>query len=344
MTVEIYPSTLAPPTAATVATDLATHEADTANPHAVTAAQAGAVALATYDAHTILAATSDNTPAAVTIAEQRIVGRKTGGNITALTGAEVGAMIALGDLSDVGTATPTNGHILQGNGTSWGNAALAASLPEPGGTPTAGYVPVATGTGQASTWTAPTTGDADAIHDNVAGEIAAIAQKTAPAAGDHLIIEDSADSDAKKRLLVGDIPRDVLLVYDGTADGAAISQHTTATADRTTATRAWNFVLDGATYDSIYGSGGWKVVALVRGKTQNALDNFKLSLYDIDGAAVIGTDGGVVVGTAYDDMTFEWSTGLPSAKITANVAYYNDPGSTGHLSYIQSIQVYVRAA
>ena len=38
--------------------------------------------------NTILAATSDNTPAAVTVAEQTIVGRKTGGNIGALTPAE----------------------------------------------------------------------------------------------------------------------------------------------------------------------------------------------------------------------------------------------------------------
>lgn len=42
-----------------------------------------------FDAQTILAATSDNTPAAVTVAEQTIVGRKTGGNIAALTGTEV---------------------------------------------------------------------------------------------------------------------------------------------------------------------------------------------------------------------------------------------------------------
>jgi len=44
---------------------------------------------ATFDAHTILYAVSDNTPAALAVGEQRIVGRKTGGNIAALTGAEV---------------------------------------------------------------------------------------------------------------------------------------------------------------------------------------------------------------------------------------------------------------
>jgi hypothetical protein len=48
---------------------------------------------ATLDAHTILYAVSDNTPAALAVAEQRIVGRKTGGNIAALTGAEVLTLI-----------------------------------------------------------------------------------------------------------------------------------------------------------------------------------------------------------------------------------------------------------
>lgn len=42
-----------------------------------------------FDANTILAANSDNTPAAVTVAEARIVGRSTGGNIAALTAAQV---------------------------------------------------------------------------------------------------------------------------------------------------------------------------------------------------------------------------------------------------------------
>lgn len=48
---------------------------------------------ATLDAQSILAAVTDNTPVAVTVAEQRILGRKTGGNIAALTGAEAAAVI-----------------------------------------------------------------------------------------------------------------------------------------------------------------------------------------------------------------------------------------------------------
>lgn len=61
-----------------------------------TPSEAGLVAKADYDANTILAATSDNTPAALTVAEQRIVGRKTGGNIDDLTGDEVQAIIDAG--------------------------------------------------------------------------------------------------------------------------------------------------------------------------------------------------------------------------------------------------------
>lgn len=47
------------------------------------------VAASLFDANTILAADSDDTPAALTIAEQSIVGRITSGNIDALNGAEV---------------------------------------------------------------------------------------------------------------------------------------------------------------------------------------------------------------------------------------------------------------
>jgi hypothetical protein len=42
-----------------------------------------------FDANTIIAANSDNTPVAVTVAEERLVGRITSGNITALTAAQV---------------------------------------------------------------------------------------------------------------------------------------------------------------------------------------------------------------------------------------------------------------
>jgi hypothetical protein len=47
------------------------------------------VTKALFDANTILFATTDNTPAALTVAEQTLVGRKTGGAIASLTPAEI---------------------------------------------------------------------------------------------------------------------------------------------------------------------------------------------------------------------------------------------------------------
>jgi len=51
---------------------------------------------ADYDAQTILHATSDNTPVALTVGEQTIVGRITGGNITALSVDQLRALINSG--------------------------------------------------------------------------------------------------------------------------------------------------------------------------------------------------------------------------------------------------------
>ncbi len=55
-------------------------------------------------------------------------------------------------------------------------------------------------------WVVPGGGDADAIHDNVAGEIDAIAVKAAPTVVDLLLIEDVANSDNKKKISLGTIP------------------------------------------------------------------------------------------------------------------------------------------
>ena len=58
---------------------------------------AGAVMESDYNANTILYAISDNTPVTLTVSEQTIVGRKTGGNIDALTATEVRALINVED-------------------------------------------------------------------------------------------------------------------------------------------------------------------------------------------------------------------------------------------------------
>ncbi len=48
--------------------------------------------------------------------------------------------------------------------------------------------------------------DGDAIHDNVPSEISAITEKSTPTSSDYLIIEDVADSNAKKRITIGNLP------------------------------------------------------------------------------------------------------------------------------------------
>lgn len=61
------------------------------------------VAKSTYDANTILKADTDNTPAALTVWEQTLVGRKTWWAITALTPAEVRTMINVADWATAAT-------------------------------------------------------------------------------------------------------------------------------------------------------------------------------------------------------------------------------------------------
>jgi len=51
------------------------------------------------------------------------------------------------------------------------------------------------------------TRDGAAIHDDTAGEIVAITEKTAPIANDEAVIEDSADSNNKKSLKLGNLPK-----------------------------------------------------------------------------------------------------------------------------------------
>lgn len=61
---------------------------------------AGAVMESDYDANTILAATSDDTPAPLTVAEQTVVGRITGGNIAALSASQLATLALSGALPE----------------------------------------------------------------------------------------------------------------------------------------------------------------------------------------------------------------------------------------------------
>lgn len=58
-----------------------------------------------YDANTVLAADSDDSPVALTLAEQRLLGRITAGNIVGLTAAQVRTLINVEDGATAGTVT-----------------------------------------------------------------------------------------------------------------------------------------------------------------------------------------------------------------------------------------------
>jgi len=78
--------------------------------------------------------------------------------------------------------------------------------------------------------------DIDSIHDNVAGEIAAVTTKATPIAADVVLIEDSADSFNKKKVTISDIlnvagPRAVRWVVDGTTDDHMVTIPGAAMAD-----------------------------------------------------------------------------------------------------------------
>ena len=86
------------------------------------------------------------------------------------------------------------------------------------GAATDGQVLTADGSGNCD-WEAPAGGtDENAIHDNVSGEINAIAEKESPDSTDVLIIEDSAASYAKKKVQITNLPAGGLSDHDHSGD------------------------------------------------------------------------------------------------------------------------------
>ena len=62
----------------------------------------------------------------------------------------------------------------------------------------------------------PTGSDANAIHDDQSGEIAALTEKASPVAADVLVIEDSEATNVKKKIQIGNLPSgsDVSAIHD----------------------------------------------------------------------------------------------------------------------------------
>lgn len=76
----------------------------------VPATTAEAILKTLFDANTILKADADNVPEALTVAEQRLVGRITSGEITALTAAQVKTLLAIDHGADLAGLTDVADH------------------------------------------------------------------------------------------------------------------------------------------------------------------------------------------------------------------------------------------
>lgn len=92
-----------------------------------------------------------------------------------------------------------------------------------------GYSPV--------TWVQMGGNDSAAIHKAISGEISALTLKATPVGADHLLIEDSAASDAKKRTTFGGISH-TLLADKGTNTHAQVDSHIGSTSNPHSVTKA----------------------------------------------------------------------------------------------------------
>lgn len=160
-------------------------------------------------ANRILTITTGDAARTITLSgDTTLSGTNTGDQTITLTGDVTGsgtgsfaATIADNsvDGTDISLGSDTQGDVMYYDGTNW--VRLAAG--------TSGQVLETQGAGFNPVWATDDTGggggDADAIHDNVAGEIAAVANKAAPVTGDYLLIEDSAASNAKKSITIGSL-------------------------------------------------------------------------------------------------------------------------------------------
>lgn len=126
--------------------------------------------------------------------------------------------------------------------------------------------------------------DADAIHDNVAGEIAAVTEKASPVSADLLLIEDSADANAKKRVQVGNLP--------GGSGGGTVAKQSFATLTTTTAVSGTDtqWGSEEAVVDNALFAGTVDVVARLTGRSVNPTGTVNLRWFvrveiSIDGGA-----------------------------------------------------------
>lgn len=159
--------------------------------------------------------------------------------------------------------------------------------------------------------------DVNAIHDNVAGEIAALTEKETPADADLVIIEDSEDSNSKKKVQVGNLPGGGAEELDGLTD---VDLSTPPT--------------DGQVLKYDDGSGMWVAANddTGSGSLPTASAKGDIAVYDGDSWEILtaGDDDDVLTADSGESLGVKWAA--PSGGGGGGFAQYGDivtPPTTG---------------
>lgn len=146
--------------------------------------------------------------------------------------------------------------------------------------------------------------DSDAIHDNVAAEINAITEKGTPVDADLIIIEDSADSNNKKKAQVGNLPsgsgtKEFLFAVLSADHSTNIDAGDEIQFDTVSASSGSNISLNTTTHQFTLKDGGKYKVRCVIDGTWSAIGYTSTQVYDITNSAYVGVRGTVRT-TTYD--------------------------------------------
>jgi hypothetical protein len=200
----------------------------------------------------------------------------------------------------------------------------------------------------AGTWVSTGGADSTAIHDNVAGEIAAVTSKATPGPSDLLLIEDDADSDNKKRVTIGSLRfGEPTTVYE--LDWSAQSSQLGITSGTVVVDgKNWTAVNSGytSTFQILNGSGLQMTASSGTGRTfDNGLDIIsstapgfyayledlaaECARYDLPLTIWSYFSAWSVPNTTNSVFAGVGGTGTPYTGITSGVGFRNASGTTG---------------